>query len=122
MKVEFKQKHTEHLLLDELNLEQFLAFAIESSKQLGWVLGNVNENGFIAYTTNGLFASNAEVKIKIINGLATLQSQSIGNEIDDIRQNKKNVQQFISTFNNLKYKFLNREPELRFIISKTKIA
>jgi len=122
MKMEFKQKQTEHLPLDELNTEQFLTLAVETSKQLGWVLGNVNETGLIAYTKNGFFAWNAEVKIKIINGLGTVQSQSLGNEITDIMENKKTIQIFMSTFMTLKNKLVTSQPELKYINSKTKTA
>ncbi len=122
MKVEFKQTQTELLSLGGLKKEQFLATAIETSKQLGWVLGNVNEMGLIAYTRNGLFAWNAEIKIKIINGSAMLQSQSLGNEISDVRGNKMNIEVFISTFKNIKNKLSIHEPELKYIVSKTKIA
>ena len=122
MKVEFKQKQTELISLGSLMSEQFLSIAIETSKQLGWVLGNVNETGFIAYTRNGFFAWNAEVKIKIINGLATIQSQSLGNEFSDVRGNKMNIEIFISTFKNVKSKLSTYEPEMKYLVSKTKIA
>ena len=102
MKIEFKQKQTEQLPLDNLTIEQFLCLAIETSKQLGWDFGSITEAGFIAYTKNGLFSWNAEVELKIKNGLATLQSESRGNEIMDLRENKKHLQSFISTFNGLK--------------------
>lgn len=100
--MEFSQKHIEQLPLDNLSIEQFLILAIETSNVLGWVFGNISENGFIAYTNNGLFSWNAEVKMKIINGLANLQSESRGNELIDVRENKKNLQNFISTFRGLK--------------------
>ena len=122
MKVEFKQKQTELLSLYGLKADQFLSIAIETSKQLGWVLGSINETGFIAYTRNGFFAWNAEIKIKIINGMATLQSQSLSNEFIDVRGNKMNIEVFISTFKNIKNKLLSRDPELTYIISATKIA
>ncbi len=111
MKMEFKQKQTEQLPLDNLSTEQFLNLAIETSKQLGWIFGNINETGFIAYTNNGMFSWNAEVKMKIINGIATLQSQSGGNDLTDVRENKKNLQNFTSTFKSLKNTLLPEEPE-----------
>jgi len=111
MKMEFKQKQTEQLPLDNLRTEQFLNLAIETSKQLGWIFGNINETGFIVYTNNGMFSWNAEVKMKIINGTATLQSQSGGDDLADVRGNKKNLQNFISTFKSLKNKLLPKEPE-----------
>jgi flagellar basal body rod protein FlgG len=122
MKMEFKQKQTELLSLGGLKTGQFLAIAIETSKQLGWVLGNENEMGFIAYTRNGFFAWNAEIKIKVISGMATLQSQSLSNEFSDVRGNKMNIEVFISTFKSIKSKLLLLEPELKYIISKSKIA
>ena len=111
MKMEFKQKQTEQLPLDNLRTEQFLNLAIETSKQLGWIFGNINETGFIVYTNNGMFSWNAEVKMKIINRTATLQSQSGGDDLADVRGNKKNLQNFISTFKSLKNKLLPKEPE-----------
>lgn len=98
----FAQKHIEQIPLDNLTEEQFLSMAMETLKQLGWVVGNVNKTGFVAYTNNGLFSWNAEVKLKIERGLATLQSRSRGDDIIDLRGNKKNLQNFISTFKDVK--------------------
>ena len=109
----FSQKQVEQLPLDNLTTEQFLSVAIETSNLLGWVFGNINETGFIAYTNNGLFSWNAEVKLKIKNGLANLQSESRGDDLIDLRENKKNIQSFIITFKDLK-KTLTPE-ELEFI-------
>ena len=104
MKTGFSQKHIELLPLDNLTVAQFLRLAIESANLLGWILGNINETGYIAYTNNGLFSWNAEIKLKIENGLSTLQSQSKGDGIKDSKENKKNIRGFISTFESLKKK------------------
>ncbi len=98
----FSQKHIKELAFDNLSIAQFLTLAIETSNLLGWVVGNINEAGFIAYTNNGLFSWNAEVKLKIKNGIADLQSSSRGDDIIDVRENKKNIQKFISTLERLK--------------------
>lgn len=105
MAIGFAQKHTEQIPLDNLTIEQFLSLAIETSNLLGWVFGNISKTGFIAYTNNGLFSWNAEIKLKIENGLANLQSQSRGDDIIDLRENKKNLQNFVSTFKSLKKSF-----------------
>jgi rhomboid protease GluP len=102
MEIEFTQHHIEQIPLDNLTIEQFLSIAVETSNLLGWVFGNISKTGFIAYTNNGLFAWNAELKLKIKDGLANLQSQSRGDNIIDLRENKKNLISFISTFNYLK--------------------
>jgi rhomboid protease GluP len=65
VKLEFKQKRTEQLPLDNLGTEQFIKLALETSNQLGWVFGNKTGTGFTAYTNNGLFSWNAEVKMKL---------------------------------------------------------
>ena len=114
MKVEFKQQQTEQLSLDDLTTEQFVTLAIETSNQLGWIVANTTENGFIAYTNNGLFSWNAEVKIKIINGLANLQSHSRSDDIIDVIENKKNIQKFISTFNRLKNTLSSQAPAVMY--------
>ncbi len=102
MPIRFTQKHIEQLPLDDLTMEQFLNMTIKTSKQLGWEVGSITERGFIAYTKNGLFLWNAQVKLEIKNGVANLQSQSLGNEIIDLENNKKNLQSFIVTLSHLK--------------------
>jgi rhomboid protease GluP len=105
----FTQKYIEQLPLDNLTREQFLSVAIETSKQLGWVLGNVNNSGFIAYTNNGLFSWNAEVKLKIRNASANLQSQSRGDDLIDVRENKKNLHNFVTALKGVKKRFTTEE-------------
>jgi rhomboid protease GluP len=88
--------------LENLSETQFLALSIETSKRMGLVFRDINQTGFIAYTYNGLFAWNAEIKLKINEGEAIIQSKSTGNGLIDVRENKKNIQNFISTFMELK--------------------
>ena len=102
MKIEFKQKQIEQLPLENLMEDQFLTVAIETSNRLGWIIGNTTSTGFTAYTNNGLFSWNAEIKMKIINGTAILQSHSRENEPEDVLGNKMNIKNFISTFSSLK--------------------
>jgi hypothetical protein len=105
MKIEFKQKKTEELLLNNLKATEFISLATEVSMQLGWIIGDVNETGFVAYTHNGLFAWNAEIRMKIHSGSATLQSRSIGDEFRDAIGNIENIQSFISAFKDLKRQY-----------------
>ena len=122
MKLEFKQKQTEQLPLYNLGTEQFIKLAIETSNQLGWVFGNKTETGITAYTNNGFFSWNAEVKMRIINGCAILQSQSRGNDFIDVMGNRKNIQNFIATFRNLQKALSPREPELMYENLETNVA
>ncbi len=100
--MEHGQNHTEQLSLENLKTAEYLALAIETANTLGWVFGNITEIGFIAYTNNGLFAWNAEIKLKILEGIVKIQSESRGNELIDVRENKKNIQKFATTFRELK--------------------
>jgi rhomboid protease GluP len=114
MPIGFAQKHTEHLPVGQLTPEHFLSIAFEASKQLGWVVGDINKTGFIAYTNNGLFSWNAEVKLKIKGETAQVQSRSRGDDIIDMRENKKNLQNFVSTFRTLKKVLTPEELELKY--------
>ena len=102
MKIEFKQKQCAQLPLNDLEPRQIINLAIETSKELGWFFGDVNDSGIIAYTNNGLFAWNAEVKVKIIKGDAVVISQCRENNFVDITQNKKNIELFVSTLNKIR--------------------
>jgi hypothetical protein len=108
--MKFANKQIEEIPLINLTIPQFLILAMETSRLLGWVFGDINTTGFIAYTNNGFSSWNAEVKLKIKNGLAILQSQSRGDDVLDVRENKKNLQRFISTFNGLKKSLAHKEP------------
>ncbi|MEO8413990.1 MAG: hypothetical protein ABI472_10035 [Ginsengibacter sp.] len=104
MRYEFTQNHIEELHFGNLTPEQLISVAIETSKSLGWILSNVNEKGFVAYTNNGLFSWNAEVRFKIKNESAHLLSQSRGNEAIELEKDRVNLQGFIVTLNDLKKK------------------
>ena len=118
MTIGFAQKQMEHLPLGNLTKEQFLSIAIETSNQLGWVFGYINKTGFLAYTNNGLFSWNAEVKLKIKDGSADLQSRSRGDDIIDVKENKKNLQSFVSTFKSLKKILTPEELAIKYALLK----
>ena len=102
MLMNFTQKHNVELQLANLTPKQFLNIAIETSKSLGWIYGSVTDNGFVAYTNNGMFAWNAEVKVRIKKGSVDLVSQSRGIHSIEFGRDKENLARFISTFNNLR--------------------
>lgn len=117
--MEFAHKYGEKFPLDNLKEDEFLSLAIKTSSELGWVLGNIIKTGFIAYTNNGMFSWNAEIKINVNNGFAVLQSRSWGNGLTDVKGNKKNLQNFISAFKVLKETLLSEEPKSISKILKT---
>ena len=115
-------KQIEEIPLTNLTIPQFLALAVETSKSLGWIFGDITSTGFIAYTNNGFSSWNAEVRLKIKNGLAILQSESRGDNFTDVRENKKNIQAFISTFNSLKKSLAPKELVPQYQKLKTKFS
>ena len=114
MKLEFNQQQTEQLPIGDLETEQFIILAIETSNRLGWVMGNRTECGFTAYTNNGLFSWNAEIKMEIHNGLVTLKSRSREDTFTDAIGNKKNIREFILTLANLKNKLSSAESPVAY--------
>ena len=98
----FTQKHNVELQLVNLTPKQFLNIAIKTSKSLGWIYGSVTDNGFVAYTNNGMFAWNAEIRVKIKNGSVDLVSHSRGIHSIEFGRDKENLARFISAFNNLR--------------------
>lgn len=102
MAVGFTPKHIEDFPLNGLTQQQFLVLANETATKVSWKVSYLSDNGLIAYTDNGMFSWNAEIKIKIENGVANIQSASTGNEMMDWGKNKKNVSNFIARFEELK--------------------
>jgi rhomboid protease GluP len=102
MLIKFTQKHTEELPVNDLTTEQLLHIAIETSRSLGWVFSNINTTGFIAHTNNGFFSWNAEIRLKVYSGSASIQSSSRGDNVIEFGKNKENLYSFIEKFNEVK--------------------
>lgn len=114
MAVGFTPKHIEDFPLNDLTNKHFLTLAIETAEKLGWSVGYASETGIIAYTDNGMFSWNAEIKIKIEDGSANLMSSSTGNDMMDWGKNKKNINNFISTFEEVKLAMTDEELDLKY--------
>ncbi|MCO4293781.1 rhomboid family intramembrane serine protease [Solitalea sp. MAHUQ-68] len=114
MAIGFTPKHIDNLPFNELLPEQFLVVALDAAKQMDWQVGYISDTGFIAYTNNGAFSWNAEVKIKIEDGHAELQSASTGNEMIDWGKNKKNINKFIAVFEEVKSTSKNEDLQLKY--------
>ncbi|MBZ4034763.1 rhomboid family intramembrane serine protease [Flavobacterium sp. 17A] len=122
MAVGFTPKHIEEFSLNELTKEEFLVLAVETGLKKNYNLNYISENGLIAYTNNGMFSWNAEIKIKIENDIASIQSASTGSEMVDWNKNKKNVLNFISSLEELKLTFTKEELATKYEELKDKIV
>lgn len=114
MAIGFTPKHIEGFSLQDLTEEQFLVLTIETFNKMVWQIAYVSRTGAIAYTDNGMFSWNAEVEIKLENGVANIKSASTGSEMIDWGKNKKNIKKFISNFEELKSSFTKEELEVKF--------
>ena len=114
MAVGFTPKHIEEVPLYGLTHEQYLVIALEAAKEMKWNVGYTSKSGLIAYTDNGMFSWNAEIKITIENGSANLKSSSTGNDMIDFGKNRKNIEKFRLAFNALKLKLTKEELTLKY--------
>lgn len=102
MRYTFTQKFTKEIQITGLSSEEFLNLAVETSKSLGWVIGNVYNCGFTAYTNNGLFNWNAEIKLNLNSRTARLVSQSRNLNSIEYGRDEMNLENFIIRLNSLK--------------------
>lgn len=102
MAVGLSPKYTLDFPLEDLTSEQFLTLSIEAAKKLGWNIGPVSSEGFIAYTQFSMSSWSEEFEVTLTGSFATLKSECTGNQVVDWGKNKRNIEDFISTFNELK--------------------
>lgn len=107
-------QHKRDLPFSELTHEEFLVLALATVEKLNWTSSYISRKGIIAYTDNGAFSWNAEIKIILQNDTAHLKSASIGSDLIDLGRNKKNIENFIRTFETLKQELGKEELSSRF--------
>jgi rhomboid protease GluP len=105
MAIGLSPKFVQDISLDNLSQEHFLIVAIEAAKQIGWNIGYKSENGFVAYTKLSMSSYSEEVKFTIENSIVTIKSECTGNQLADWGKNKKNVEKFLTAFDELKKSF-----------------
>jgi len=115
MAVGFTPTYNENIQVENFTQKEFLIILIETAKKVNWEISYESINGIIAYTNKGMLSWNAEIKIIIENNIANIKSSSIGNEMFDWGKNKRNVENFIVTFNELKSQFNSEELAAKFI-------
>ncbi|MDB5122762.1 MAG: gluP [Mucilaginibacter sp.] len=98
----FSPKYIEEFPLDDLTSEQFLVLAIQSAQQLGWDVGYKGADGFVAYTPFSMSSWTEEVKVTISGNAAVLKSECTGTQMVDWGKNKRNIENLVSTIDELK--------------------
>lgn len=115
-------KHIQDLPLDNLTAEQFLTLTMEAAKKLGWNIGQTTETGFVAFTGFSMSSWSEEVKVKIDGSNATLKSECTGSQMVDWGKNKKNIENLITTFRELKASYSSEELILKYEELKPKLT
>jgi rhomboid protease GluP len=122
MAIGLSPKFIQDLSLDNLSQEHFMIVAMEAAKQVGWNIGYKSENGFVAYTKFSMASYSEEVKLTIENSIVTIKSECTGNQLADWGKNKKNVEKFLTAFNELKESFSAEELENKYAEIKPELV
>jgi rhomboid protease GluP len=109
----FSPKHSQDLSLEHLDKEHFLVIGIEAALKLNWNVSFVSETGFIAYTKFSMSSYSEEVTIKISDETVNIKSECAGSQIFDWGKNKKNVETFLSYFEEVKNTITTEEIETK---------
>lgn len=118
----FTPKHVEQIELKDLSAEDFLVLATETIQKLGWELTYLSKSGLLAYTNNGMFSWNADLKLKLENGQAMIQSASTGSEVIDWGRNKKNVTLFRETLEELRTSLKGQDLSSNYLALKERMV
>ncbi len=84
--------------LNDLTPLQFLSYAVEAAKRLGWNTSLVEANGFVAYTKSSSSSWSEQVRFTVENDMATIKSECISNQLFDWGKNKRNIREFENEF------------------------
>jgi rhomboid protease GluP len=99
--------------IEGLTKEQFLSLTIEAAEKLEWKISSFNENGFVAFTKFRKRSIHEKIRLIIEDNLVTLQSETQGGQIVDWGRNKKNTENFISAYDQLRTSLSPDELELK---------
>jgi rhomboid protease GluP len=101
--------------------EEYLTLAVETAKALKWNIGYIDEKSFVAYTKFSMSAYSLEVRFWMENGFASLKSACTSGQIMDWGKNKKNVEQFLAVFDQLKATLSKEDLEKKWVELKPAI-
>lgn len=94
----FSPKYIDNLPVYDLGKKELFVLAFEAVKKLNWNISYLSESGFIAYTKFSMSSWGEEVQIKIEVGNINIKSECTGSQIVDWGKNKKNINLFLSSF------------------------
>ncbi len=102
MAIGLSPQYTSNVSLDGLTAAQFLVVALETVKKLGWDIGIIHPEAFVAYTNS---QESEEYMVSIKPETVLLKSESMNHGLTDHGKNKENVERFWATFQEIKPTF-----------------
>ncbi len=88
--------------LEEVTNAEFLAIIREVANKLDWKASHSDLTGMVAYTKFRKRSINEKIQITVLDGLVTLKSESLGGQFFDMGRNKRNVEDFIACYDELR--------------------
>ena len=88
--------------LEGLTTEQFIIIVIDTAKKLNWNIASNGQKEVVAYTKFRRTSKNEKISLHVEDGIVTLKSESQGGEFIDWGRNKKNVDNFILSYDEIR--------------------
>ena len=105
----FSHKRSREVSFGNLTKEEFLALGIQATINLEWELDYLTDQGFISTCKASRYGVSQEVTLKLNNGSATITSKCVGDQVVVWSRNSENVEQLISTIEELKTTYTAEE-------------
>ncbi len=118
----FSQQHMQEIKADGLSSKHFMEVALKTSLSLGWTIARKNDVSFTAYTNNGAFHWNAEIQLRVDEAEALIISRSHNIRTIEPGRDKKNIDGFISKFNEIKESTTSVQFEEVYMEAPSKVA
>lgn len=114
MAVGFTPNYNEDINITEVTPKESLVLLTEAIKKLNWEISFISLNGIIAFTNQGLFSWNAEIKITLKEDTINVKSTSTGSEMFDFGKNKNSVKRLVQLFHEIKNQLTKEELTEKF--------
>ena len=109
----FTPKFEQALDLNGLNPAHYLVTALEAATRLQWDINYTSKSGFIAFIGGGMFSSMEKFTVIINAETVSLKSENAGSGMYDWGKNKKHVDEFIETFDQMQSTLSDEELEAK---------
>lgn len=88
--------------LEDFSMNQIISLGLKTALKLNWIVGEIHDNGFIAYVGASISELDEQIKLNILGEVAFLQCQSVKESKDKLEINQQHIQQFTETLQDVK--------------------